>query len=119
MSKDHNIGDLINDLKLLDTDQFQARYRKYHTEKELEMLYDITKNMLVTNTSIKEGIDFQHFEQVMNNCWNFELQEHGESKREAYDCLKDNIEDKILHGWGIEHLPEGRGVVGQYKNTTF
>ena len=48
----------------------------------------------------------------MDNCWSVELQEHNGSKMEAYDCLKNNIEDKKLHSWVIDHLPDGRGAVG-------
>ena len=32
---------------------------------------------------------------------------------EAYDCLKQNIHNKVLHGWVVEHLPDGRGKVGK------
>ena len=69
-------------------------------------------NVLVNHKSIGKGVDFKHLEDVMDTCWHLEKKEHNENEMEAYNCLQKNISNKILHGWVVEHLPDGRGKVG-------
>ena len=68
---------------------------------------------MVNNKSIAKGVDFTKLEEVMDSCWSLEKQEHNGNKMEAYECLRKNIHNKNLHGWVVEHLPDGRGKVGK------
>ena len=108
-----SIGKLINDIQFFEKDTFENCYKRYHSEKDLETLFENAHNVLVNNKSIAEGVDFKQLEEVMDTCWSLEKQEHNGNKMEAYDCLKKNIHNKVLHGWVVEHLPDGRGKVGK------
>ena len=108
-----SIGKLINDIQFFEKDTFENVYKRYHSEKDLETLFENAHKVLVNNKSIAEGVDFKQFEDVMNSCWSVEKEEHNGNEMEVYDCLRKNIPNKILHGWVVEHLPDGRGKVGK------
>ena len=44
----------------------------------------------------------------------FTTLEHNGNQAEAYKCLRKNVKDQKLHGWVIDHLPDGRGFVGNF-----
>ena len=111
--KAHWIGQLISDIKELDYVDFTACYQKYHIENDLETFFEVAYKVLVSNKTIKEGVDFAHLEQFIDECWNLEVQEHDGNEAEAYLCYKKQIKDRILHGWVLNHLPEGRGFLGK------
>ena len=74
-----------------------------------------TKNkdsLKITNKTIKEGVDYPNLENVMNSSWETEVIEHNGNQAEAYKCLRKNVKNQVLHGWIINHLPDGRGTVG-------
>ena len=104
---------MINN-KTLDEGVLKASYRKFHTEKDLETFFEMVKNGLVNDRTIKEGIDFLYLEKIMESIWKFELEEHSGDKMKAYNCLKEDISDKILHGWVLDHFHDGRGFIGQW-----
>ena len=108
----HTIGHLVNNIKLLDDIQFKVCYKHYHAEKDLQTLFDTAEKVLVSNKSIKDGVDYGHLENFMDTCWNLEKEEHSGNEAEAYNCFKRNISDKELHGWVVNHVPEGRGFLG-------
>ena len=108
-----SIGKLINDITFFEKETFENCYKRYHSEKDLETLYENAHNILVNNKSIADGVDFKQLEEVMDCSWSLEKQEHDGNEAEAYDCLRKNISNKILHGWVVEHLPDGRGKVGK------
>ena len=108
-----SIGKLINDITFFEKETFENCYKRYHREKDLETLFENAHNILVNNKSIAEGVDFKQLEEVMDCSWSLEKQEHNGNEIEAYDCLRQNIPNKILNGWVVEHLPDGRGKVGK------
>ena len=113
MDQSGSIGKLINDITFFEKETFENCYKRYHSEKDLETLFENAHNILVNNKSIAEGVDFKQLEEVMDCSWSLEKQEHDGNEIEAYDCLRKNIPNKILHGWVVEHLPDGRGKVGK------
>ena len=69
-SKDQSwsIGKLINDIQFFEKDTFENCYKRYHSEKDLETLFENAHNVLVNNKSITEGVDFKQLEEVMDTC---------------------------------------------------
>ena len=76
-----------------------------------ETLFQTAHDVLTVKT-IKEGVDYPNFENVMNKSWETEVSEHNGNQAEAYKCLRKNVKNQVLHGWIIDHLPDGRGTVG-------
>ena len=76
-----------------------------------ETLFQTAHDVLTVKT-IKEGVDYPNFENVMNKSWETEVSEHNGNQAEAYKCLRKNVKNQVLHGWIINHLPDGRGTVG-------
>ena len=60
-----SIGNLINDIKFFEKDTFENVYKRYHSEKDLETLFENAHKVLVNNKSIAEGVDFKQLEEVM------------------------------------------------------
>ena len=104
---------MVNDINLLDDIQFKACYQHHHNERNLQILFDVAQKVLVTNRSVKEGVDFELLESFFDKCWSLEKDEHAGDEEEAYFCYKQNIVDRILYGWVMDHLPEGRGYLGK------
>ena len=71
-----------------------------------------TAHDVLTNKTIKDGVDFYNLERIMNKAWETEVLEHNGNQADAYKCLKKNVKNQVLHGWVIDHLPDGRGTVG-------
>ena len=63
-----SIGKLINDIQFFKKDTFENCYKRYHSEKDLETLFENAHNVLVNNKSITEGVDFKQLEEVMDTC---------------------------------------------------
>ena len=60
-----SIGKLISDIQFFDKDTFEYVYKRYHSEKDLETLFENAHKVLVNNKSIAEGVDFKQLEEVM------------------------------------------------------
>ena len=60
-----SIGKLINDIQFFEKDTFENVYKRYHSEKDLETLFENAHKVLVNNKSIAEGVDFKQLEEVM------------------------------------------------------
>ena len=60
-----SIGKLINDIQFFEKDTFENVYKRYHSEKDLETLFENAHKVLVNNKSIAEGVDFKQLEDVM------------------------------------------------------
>ena len=60
-----SIGNLINDIKFFEKDTFENVYKRYHSEKDLETLFENAHKVLVNNKSIAKGVDFKQLEDVM------------------------------------------------------
>ena len=60
-----SIGKLINDIQFFDKDTFEHVYKRYHSEKDLETLFENAHKVLVNNKSIAKGVDFKQLEEVM------------------------------------------------------
>ena len=60
-----SIGNLINDIQFFEKDTFENVYKRYHSEKDLETLFENAHKVLVNNKSIAEGVDFKQLEEVM------------------------------------------------------
>ena len=108
-----SLEELIDGIQFFDRETFENCYKRYHSEKDLETLFENAQRVLVSNKSIAEGVDFKHLEDVMNSSWSVEKQEHNGNEMEAYDCLRKQIPNEVLHGWVVDHLPDGRGKVGK------
>ena len=57
-------------------------------------------------------MDYDNLENIMNSSWETEVSEHNGNQAEAYKCLRKNVKNRVLHGWVIDHFPDGRGIVG-------
>ena len=66
-SDDQNwsIGNLIHDIQFFEKDTFKNVYKRYHSEKDLETLFENAHKVLVNNKSIAKGVDFKQLEEVM------------------------------------------------------
>ena len=60
-----SIGNLINDIQFFEKDTFENVYKRYHSEKDLETLFENAHKVLVNNKSIAKGVDFKQLEDVM------------------------------------------------------
>ena len=60
-----SIGKLISDIQFFDKDTFEYVYKRYHSEKDLETLFENAHKVLVNNKSIAKGVDFKQLEEVM------------------------------------------------------
>ena len=60
-----SIGKLINDIQSFKKDTFANVYKRYHSKKDLQTLFENAHKVLVTNKSIAEGVDFKQLEDVM------------------------------------------------------
>ena len=98
----------------MDEVKFKECYQRYHAEKDLETLFDVAHNVLVKNRTIKEGVDFVHLENFIDQCWAVEKLEHDGNEVDAFTCYKESISNKILHGWVVNHLRDGRSFVGEF-----
>jgi hypothetical protein len=60
-----SIGNLINDIQFFEKDTFENVYKRYHSEKDLQTLFENAHKVLVNNKSIAKGVDFKQLEEVM------------------------------------------------------
>ena len=60
-----SIGKLINDIQSFKKDTFANVYKRYHSKKDLQTLFENAHKVLVNNKSIAKGVDFKQLEEVM------------------------------------------------------
>jgi hypothetical protein len=114
-----SIGKLINDIQFFEKDTFENVYKRYHSEKDLETLFENAHKVLVNNKSIAEGVDFKQLEEVMGakylffvfSC-SFKLREHGFAQfvyfvRKVFVCfqfLKDEIHNYVKKTYFVNFI---------------